>query len=168
MIKKQQAGFSLIEVLVATVIMAVGILGVAGLQVISLQQNRSSLLRSEALQIGNDIIDRMRANPTEDYEISYSDPPPSSASNCFGSSCTQSEMALFDLAQWKCAINPVSSDGETYAICTTLGLGSTASSMPDGEGEVAIDSGVQTVRVRWADGRDGAKGTVVLTTRADG
>ena len=60
-------GASLIEVLVAVVILSIGILGIAGIQVVSLQQNRGALLRLEALQLANDIIDRMRANPNQMY-----------------------------------------------------------------------------------------------------
>ena len=113
--KKQQSGFSLIEVLVATVIMAIGILGIAGLQVVSLQQNRSSLLRSEALQIGNDIIDRMRANPELAYApVDYTDAPTSGAKNCIGTAanCSTAEMKEYDITLWKCMINPNDSTRE--------------------------------------------------------
>ncbi len=169
MIRKRQSGFSLIEVLVATVIMAVGILGVAGLQVVSLQQNRSSLLRSEALQVGNDIIDRMRANPNQAYApVTFASAPPSGARDCVENTCTEAQMAEYDIAQWKCMINPVDPDGDTYAICTTLGLGSAASSLPEGEGEITLSGGIETVQVRWADSRDGTKSTVTLVTRTDG
>lgn len=169
--KKRQQGFSLIEVLVATVIMAVGILGVAGLQVISLQQNRSSLIRSEALQIGNDIIDRMRANPDQTYApVAYTDPPPAGAPDCKGNPCTAAQMTQYDIALWKCMINPNDSDGTKYAICTTLGttLGNNSSSLPAGEGEILTAGGVQTIRVRWEDDREGTTATVTLSTRTDG
>ncbi len=167
MTRRKADGFTLIEVLVATVIMAVGILGVAGLQVVSLQQNRSSLLRSEALQIANDILDRMRANPDQTYApVNYTDAPPASAKNCVQNTCTPAEMALYDIAQWKCLINSVDSSGSPYAICVTLG--STGVTLPGGEGEITEAGGVQTVNVRWVDDRDGNKATVSLQTRADG
>ena len=59
--RQRQKGFSLVEVLVSVVILSVGILGVAGLQMLSLQQNRNSLFRADALLLGGDILDRMRA-----------------------------------------------------------------------------------------------------------
>ena len=168
--RKQQSGFSLIEVLVATVIMAIGILGVAGLQVVSLQQNRSSLLRSEALQIGNDIIDRMRANPDEVYApVEYTDAPPSTAKDCRANTCSAIEMSQYDIALWKCMINPNDSAGAAHAICTTLlATFGNPSSLPDGEAEIQVAAGVQTVRVRWVDDKAGTKKTVTLNTRTEG
>lgn len=161
-------GFSLIEVLVATVIMAIGILGIAGLQALSLQQNRSSMLRSQALQLGNDIIDRMRANPTQTYApVYYDTEPPASAENClFPNTCTPLEMAEYDVALWKCVINPTDSTGVSYEICETLGAVGT--SLPEGEAEIRSAGDVHTVRVRWVDERDGTKATITLSTRADG
>ena len=46
-----QRGFTLIEVMVAMLIVSVGILGVAGIQLVSLQQNQSAMLNSEALML---------------------------------------------------------------------------------------------------------------------
>ena len=57
---RKEKGASLIEVLVAVVILSIGILGIAGIQIVSLQQNRGALLRLEALQLANDIIDRKK------------------------------------------------------------------------------------------------------------
>jgi type IV pilus assembly protein PilV len=167
--RKQQSGFSLIEVLVATVIMSIGILGIAGLQVVSLQQNRSSLLRSEALQFGNDIVDRMRANPDEVYApVEYTDAPISGAKNCKEVSCSAAEMSDYDIALWKCMISPTDSAGATYTICAgLLAAFRTVSSLPGGEGEIQIAGDVQTVRVRWVDDKVGTKRNITLVTRTD-
>lgn len=169
---RRQSGFSLIEVLVSVVIMSVGILGIAGMQVISLQQNRSSLLRAEALQLGNDILDRMRANPVEDYAgVDFDDAPPGN-SNCVASACSRSQMKDYDIAQWKCSINSADSNGDTYPICTTYGI---TGSLPGGAGAI-VDSGDPTlcpvtnevcVVVQWVDDRDGTTASVSLRTRAD-
>jgi type IV pilus assembly protein PilV len=55
-------GFSLLEVLVALVVIAVGALGVAGLQANALKYSKNSELRALAVQGANDIFERMRAN----------------------------------------------------------------------------------------------------------
>ena len=172
--KKQQSGFSLIEVLVATVIMAIGILGIAGLQVVSLQQNRSSLLRSEALQIGNDIVDRMRANPDEVYApVEFTDAPISGSKNCKEVSCSAAEMSEYDITLWKCMINPNDSVGAAHPICTALlatyrnVAANYVSSLPGGEAEIQITGDVQTVRVRWVDDTAGTKRNITLVTRTD-
>lgn len=55
-------GFTLIEVLVALVILAVGLLGIAALYVDSLRASRTALLRTQAIAIASDLADRIRAN----------------------------------------------------------------------------------------------------------
>lgn len=57
-------GSTLIEVLVAVVILSVGLLGLAGLQMISLQSNQSAYTRSQASLLAYDLVDQMRARRT--------------------------------------------------------------------------------------------------------
>ena len=55
-------GFTLIEVLVSMVIMAVGLLGLAGLQTLSLRDNQDDYLSSQATALAYEMSDRIRAN----------------------------------------------------------------------------------------------------------
>ncbi|MCK0506285.1 type IV pilus modification protein PilV [Aromatoleum anaerobium] len=57
-----QRGATLIEVLVAVVVLSIGLLGLAGLQMTSLQSNHSAYMRSQASLLAYDLSDRMRAN----------------------------------------------------------------------------------------------------------
>lgn len=167
---RRSRGFSLIELLVAVVIMAIGILGVAGLQVVSLQQNRSALYRSEAVQLANDLIDRIRVNPTITYS-SLIDAAPTSVTDCVVSACTPSDMAAYDITQWKCSINSDDVDGNEYAACKNLrdlnglvnpdGKG-IEGELPEGAGSVILDSGVYVITVRWVDERDGTTASIVI------
>jgi len=59
----KQRGFSLVEVLIALVIMSVGMLGIAGLYVQSLQAGRTSMFRHQGVSLVGDVADRIRANP---------------------------------------------------------------------------------------------------------
>lgn len=59
---KQQRGASLIEVLIAIVVISIGLLGLAGLQTSSIKSNHSSYLRSQATLLAYDLSDRMRAS----------------------------------------------------------------------------------------------------------
>jgi len=59
----KQRGFTLIEALITAIVMAVGLLGLAGLQIAGMKSNHSAYLRSQATIASYDLIDRMRANP---------------------------------------------------------------------------------------------------------
>jgi type IV pilus assembly protein PilV len=56
-------GFTLLEVLVAVVVLAIGILGLVGLQTSSLKQNQNAMARTVAVEYANSIMDKMRGNP---------------------------------------------------------------------------------------------------------
>lgn len=59
---RHHGGFTLIEVLVAMLILSIGLLGMAGLQSLSFKMNQSAHLSSQATFLSYDMIDRMRAN----------------------------------------------------------------------------------------------------------
>lgn len=60
--RKNQQGFSLLEVLVSIVILTFGILGAVGLQATSLQASREARLQSNAVRLADEIAELMRAN----------------------------------------------------------------------------------------------------------
>lgn len=145
MIKQQ--GFSLIELLVAVVILAVGILGIAGLQVVALQQNRGALYRAEATMLANDIMDRIRVNTDMTYTTLIDQAPPT-ATDCRSNNCTPGELVDYDIAEWKCSINHLDADGNPYAICNTLSIEGT---MPDGAASIDNTGDVYKVTIQWTD-----------------
>jgi type IV pilus assembly protein PilV len=91
-------GFSLVEVLIALIIMSVGMLGIAGLYVHSMQAGRTSLFRHHAVTLAGDIADRIRANPRGGaaYAAAGAD------NNCVagGIDCSAAEMAAHDVSLW--------------------------------------------------------------------
>ena len=68
---QRQRGETIIEVVVATLVFAVGILGNLGLQSASVQSNHSSLHQTKAILAVNDIAERIRANRTAALEGRY-------------------------------------------------------------------------------------------------
>ena len=68
-IRLNQKGFTLLEVMIAVFILAVGLLGLANLQMLSLKNNHSAQYRTSATVLAYDIFDRMRLNRTADYSI---------------------------------------------------------------------------------------------------
>jgi type IV pilus assembly protein PilV len=98
--RKRQRGFSLVEVMIALVIMSVGMLGIAGLYVQSLQAGRTSMFRHHAVTLAGDVADRIRANPTA--AIAYIDPVGANNNCVLGDTdCTPGEMAANDVLLWK-------------------------------------------------------------------
>lgn len=104
-----QQGFSLIEVLISTLVLTVGILGVAAMQMVSLQTNQGAYMRSQATLLAMDMLDRMRAN-REGYrsstvydavDTSSTDSIPASP-GCQTSAggCSPTEMAQQDVRDW--------------------------------------------------------------------
>ncbi|MCS6948044.1 MAG: type IV pilus modification protein PilV, partial [Steroidobacteraceae bacterium] len=71
-------GFTLIEALIAVLVLSIGLLGIAGLQLASLQTNSVAYQRSQATMLAYDLLDRMRANRTAAlngaYDRNYGDP----------------------------------------------------------------------------------------------
>ncbi|MEE4301132.1 MAG: type IV pilus modification protein PilV [Pseudomonadales bacterium] len=138
------AGFSLIEILVAVLIVSVGVLGVAGLQLVSLQNNTSAMYRTQAFQAAYEIIDRARANPDQDYSIDLDDPIPGAIPDCEGGNCTPAQMRTYDLATWLTAL-----DGPPAGL-------------PGGDGEVVVAGDSITVTVQWRDDRDPAAAPLAI------
>ncbi len=96
---KRIQGFNLVEVLIALVILSVGMLGIAGLYVHSMQAGRTSLFRHHAVTLAGDVADRIRANPRAlaAYALAGAD------SNCVagGIDCTPAAMAAHDIFLWQ-------------------------------------------------------------------
>lgn len=162
-----QGGFSLIELLVAVLVMGIGVLGVSALQMVSLQNNRMALERGEAVHLAYDVMDRIRANPGIDYEIDFGDAPPA-APDCVGdgSNCSAGQMATFDQSVWKCMLGEYEDDAECAALRADGVLPDTdlLPGLPEGDGRIEEDAGVIRVTVRWT-GMDGANQSVVIESQ---
>lgn len=107
-------GVTLIEVLVALVIVAVGLLGLAGLQVRGLSIQKDAHGRAIATQLALDLADRMRANrvpatltPPADYAFTatYLSAIPTASTDCAAGVCNEAQQAQFDVARWVARVN---------------------------------------------------------------
>lgn len=94
----RQRAFSLVEVLIALVIMSVGMLGIAGLYVQSMQAGRTSLFRHNAVTLAGDVADRIRANPKAGF--AYVGAGGDRGCVATGIDCDQESMAAHDIFQW--------------------------------------------------------------------
>jgi type IV pilus assembly protein PilV len=95
---QNQGGFSLVEVLIALVIMSIGMLGIAGLYVNSMQAGRTSIFRHHAVTLASDIADRIRANPRGG--IAYAGARGNNNCVLGNVDCNPSQMAANDIDLW--------------------------------------------------------------------
>lgn len=100
-----QKGSSLIEMVVALFVLAIGMLGVMSMQVKSMQFNQSAYYYSQAVFLANDILDSMRSNPgmVAGYNINLDDPAPNSSVDCsdVNTQCTPEELRDWNLSKWR-------------------------------------------------------------------
>lgn len=106
--------FTLIEVLVALLVLSIGLLGLAALQNTALQFNTDSYQRTQATLLAYDILDRMRANSSAvsagNYDVATSSDAISKISTydgckastcaCGTSNCSAANLATYDLGKW--------------------------------------------------------------------
>ncbi|MFQ6023812.1 MAG: type IV pilus modification protein PilV [Acidiferrobacterales bacterium] len=123
---QRQCGFSLIEVLVALLVLSIGLLGLAGLQTLGLKFNTQSYQRTQAVLNAYEIIDRIRANRggmlAGEYDnISLSFTPP--VEDCtIGGNCNTTQMANYDIGQWKTSLTNLLAQGQGGICRGTLDL----------------------------------------------
>jgi len=125
---KNQGGFTLIEVLVAMIIFAIGMLGLAGLQTRALQDNQDAYLRTQAIFLANDMSDRIKANvdfwglqaaapltaarlntartsaegySTSNYPFCSTDDNPAGGTGTPTGYCANTAMAYYDWYRWR-------------------------------------------------------------------
>lgn len=99
---KFQSGFTLLEVLVAMVVLSLGLLGLAGLQATTLRNNQIAFNRAIAVQQTYDMADRIRANQAGAAAGSYDNlgAVPPVDPDCVTNACTAANIAVADHAQW--------------------------------------------------------------------
>jgi type IV pilus assembly protein PilV len=123
-VRRAQRGMTLVETLIALLVLSIGLLGIAGLQMTSLQNNRGAHLRSQAAVLAYDIADRMRANRTvaltgTGYTVALGAPK------------TVVDLMTLDLKNWKDALT---------------------NTLPAGDGQIDLLAGnVVRIRVVWKD-----------------
>lgn len=130
----KQSGFTLLEVLVAMLVLSIGLLGLAGLMASSMRNNQSAYHSTQATWLAYDILDRMRANSTGALAGAYG------AANALGApaNCSTAapsgSIAAQDIGGWKNMI---------------------ACALPQGDGAITVTPANRQVRitVQWNDSR---------------
>lgn len=157
----RQSGFTLIEVLVSALILAIGLVGVAGLQAFSLKTNQSAFMRSQATALAYDLADRMRSNVAGATGNFYDPALAAFDANCNTTvGCAPAVMALHDLAEWNAAINTYLPMGQGFVCIDSTPYDGTSAADPQCDGAGTGFS----VKVWWDDDRDGAINVTAANT----
>lgn len=98
-----QRGFSLIESLVAIVVMALGIMGIIGVQMRTLTDTQGGVRRAQAIRLIEDLGERIQSNPDAlnnlaAYKVDFV--APTGGANCTTSACAPADLAKSDIQQW--------------------------------------------------------------------
>lgn len=136
-------GFTLLENLIAMIILAIGLLGLASIQIVGLQNNQSAYTRSQATYLAYDMADRIRVNLISARNFStsvYVDMAlidADSKPNCKAQSgaCSPDDMAENDLFEWRERL---------------------AAALPSGTGAITTNGTVYNIAVTWDDRREPA------------
>jgi type IV pilus assembly protein PilV len=153
---KKSRGFTLVEVLVALVVLTIGMLGIAAVYLEGLRSSRTALLRTQAVVLASDMADRIRANRYVLAGALVYDPAATVAtanntcdkSTNGASKCTPAQMFANDLARWQAAIQ---------------------SRLPGGTGTVGFTLvntiPTYTVTVTWVEAGETVGGSYILTVQ---
>ena len=157
---KRQQGTTLIEVLVSLLILSFGMMGMAGLQNVSLRANQLGYFRTQATTYTFDIVERMRANITGVDAGSYNNVAGAATASCFTvAGCTSTQMAAQDIFDWSAGVTTALPLGDSV-VC----LDSTPTDGTTGAKACDNTGAIYAIKLWWDDNRDGTATTRYVTT----
>jgi type IV pilus assembly protein PilV len=163
---RSSTGITLLEVLVALVILSVGMLGLAGLQAAGLSANGDAEQRTQAALVTNDMIERMRANPAAVNTGGYAAvdwgaidcaaaPDPFCADRgAAAGACNAAQMAVFDAFVVRCGASDRLAAASVEVQCTDN----------SGTAKACADTPFRTLIVGWQSANGGADGDKSIAT----
>ena len=150
-----QAGFALLEVLVAVLVLSIGLLGIAGLQVSGLRFNHSAYMRSQATLLAYEMADRMRANQPTMLANGYDIPDPAGGVSfpaCeTAAGCTAAEMAQNDVFRWQQRLAQVLPNGRGVVCLDAMPMNDGTPAAP----ACNVAGTTYAIKIWWDDNRTG-------------
>lgn len=141
---RSQRGFSLIEALVAFLILSVGMLGIASLQTVSLRAGSTAALRNVAVIKAGEFMELIRSNPTQVANYAVGASSTGTDNNCSDtgtvSACTPQQMAEDDIYHWLQSLRG--------ALPNNSGTSATVSITPPAAGEALT---TVTISINWTE-----------------
>jgi len=113
---ERQRGIGLIEIVITILIVSISMLGSISLQLSSKRLGFEAGQRSQASNLAQDLIERMRSNSSalDSYALNWKSGTTAPASNqdCLANNCISTDLAGYDLAQWVSELQGVSETRE--------------------------------------------------------
>ena len=170
-----QAGITLVEVLIAVLVLSIGLLGIAGLQTAALTANFTSYQYTQASLLAQGMVEKMRANRQGvlsgyySMAASTSAPTPAPSTNCASTACSFQQQATYDMAMWYAQITGNLASGSDAVALTAQGSSSGAvPTLSNSAGSIsctnhttnlALTNNMQcVVTVYWDPGRSATAG----------
>lgn len=149
-------GFTLLEVLVAIVVLSFGVLGVVGLQAVALQSNRDARNQSIAVAMARELSDLMRGNKdvairttNNPYVVDFTGTLPSTSANCFTGACaTTQAVGEFGIREWLSRVDAALPQARVV-VCFDDDPYNSTSNLPQWDC-TATAGGVLVVKIGWA------------------
>jgi type IV pilus assembly protein PilV len=163
--RRAQSGFTMLEVLVSMLVIAVGLLGMAGLQIQSLRQGQSAYYRSVATQLAYDMGDRMRGNLKGVIDNGYNrtglttDYATQVAACATAAGCSAADLAKNDAYEWQELVKALLPGGEAI-VCFDSTPDDGTSGSPSGhlcDGVTptgANERPLHAIKIWWTDDRN--------------
>ncbi len=119
-IKSNQQGIGLVEVLVALLLLAIGVIGFAGLQVRAVSATNEAFQRGQAMVLARDMGERIRVNlnardfynTTANWQVGTPQPVSTYTPNCVTSACTAQQLAQFDINEVRLMALAIGANGQ--------------------------------------------------------
>jgi len=105
----RQRGITLLESLVALMVLAIAVLAMLALQLRTLVEARTGVHRAQAVRVIEDLAERIKSNPEgfallAEYSASWDAEAPSALADCASAPCSAQQMARWDLAEWRASL----------------------------------------------------------------
>jgi type IV pilus assembly protein PilV len=139
---QRRNGFTLVEVLIALLVMSIGLLGIGKIMMLSARANDSALMRSQATALGYTILDAMRANRQAALSGAYitAGADPGAVACTVAAPCSSGQQAQNDLHLWVLSLAAGLPAGQGSVAINTAAVGADA-----------INQTTATVTVQWTD-----------------
>lgn len=134
----QQRGFSLIEVLIAVLVLAFGLLGFALMQTTSIRFAQAANQRTHATNLAYDLLDQIRSNRLVAAQYQGASFAPGGVAGCPVARPAGAMSVAANIQRWQCQV------------VRTLG--------PDAEAQVTFNAGEVRIRINWGEERWNANG----------